>query len=200
MILLRGVREDYALSRQRLHPAAPFTRPACCSPPSTAHEVFSAGAGLRRLQRHRQDHAAPETDPAAGAEQGLRTGIIKHAHHDFDTDIPGKDSYELRKAGARQVLVASARRWALITETREAGDPDLDALIARLDPEAVDLVLVEGFRHVPFPRIELHRQALGNPLLHPYDPAIIAVACDYALDACALPVLDLNDIPPSPHL
>jgi molybdopterin-guanine dinucleotide biosynthesis protein B len=128
-------------------------------------------------------------------EQGLRTGIIKHAHHDFDIDIPGKDSYELRKAGARQVLVASARRWALITETREAGDPDLDALIARLDPEAVDLVLVEGFRHVPFPRIELHRQALGNPLLHPYDPAIIAVACDYALDACALPVLDLNDPP-----
>ena len=123
----------------------------------------------------------------------MRTGIIKHAHHDFDIDIPGKDSYELRKAGARQVLVASGLRWALITETRESGDPDLDALVARLDPATVDLVLVEGFRHVPFPRIELHRQALGHPLLHPYDPSIIAVACDYPLDAGPLPVLDLND-------
>ena len=127
------------------------------------------------------------------ARQGLRTGIIKHAHHEFDIDIPGKDSYELRKAGARQVLVASARRRALITETHEAGDPDLDALIARLDPATVDLILVEGFRHVPFPKIELHRQALGHPLLHPYDPAIIAVACDHPLDAGPLPVLDLND-------
>ena len=128
------------------------------------------------------------------AQQGLRVGIIKHAHHAFDIDIPGKDSYELRKAGVCQVLVASARRWALITETHEAGDPDLDVLVARLDPATIDLVLVEGFRHVPFPRIELHRHTLGNPLLHPYDPAIIAVACDYPLDAGPLPVLDLNDV------
>jgi molybdopterin-guanine dinucleotide biosynthesis protein MobB len=127
------------------------------------------------------------------ARQGLRTGIIKHAHHEFDIDIPGKDSYELRHAGARQVLVASTRRWALITETDDAGDPDLDALIARLDPTTIDLVLVEGFRHVPFPRIELHRHALGHPLLHPNDPAIIAIACDSPLDAGPLPVLDLND-------
>jgi molybdopterin-guanine dinucleotide biosynthesis adapter protein len=127
------------------------------------------------------------------ARQGVRTGVIKHAHHDFDIDIPGKDSYELRKAGAPQVLVASARRWALITETHEAADPDLDTLIARLDPATLDLVLVEGFRHVPFPKIELHRQALGHPLLHPNDPAIIAVACDYPLTAGSLPVLDIND-------
>jgi molybdopterin-guanine dinucleotide biosynthesis adapter protein len=127
------------------------------------------------------------------AQQGLRSGVIKKAHHDFDIDIPGKDSYELRKAGARQMLVASARRWALVTETHETSDPDLDKLIARLDPEAIDLALVEGFRHVSFPRIELHRQSLGNPLLHPYDPAIIAVACDYPLDANPLPMLDIND-------
>jgi molybdopterin-guanine dinucleotide biosynthesis adapter protein len=127
------------------------------------------------------------------SQQGLRVGIIKHAHHDFDIDIPGKDSYELRKAGARQVLVASGRRWALITESSQAVDPGLDTLVARLDPETIDLVLVEGFRHVPFPRIELHRQALGHPLLHPYDPAIIAVACDYSLDTGTLPVLDIND-------
>jgi molybdopterin-guanine dinucleotide biosynthesis protein MobB len=127
------------------------------------------------------------------AQQGVRTGVIKHAHHDFDIDIPGKDSYELRHAGAPQVLVASSRRWALITETDEAGDPDLDALLARLDPATIDLVLVEGFRHVPFPKIELHRQALGHPLLHPDDPAIIAVACDYPLAVGALPVLDIND-------
>jgi molybdopterin-guanine dinucleotide biosynthesis protein B len=127
------------------------------------------------------------------SQQGLRVGIIKHAHHDFDIDIPGKDSYELRKAGACQVLVASDQRWALITETRVAGDPDLDTLLSRIDPATSDLVLVEGFRHLPFPRIELHRQALGHPLLHPYDPTIIALACDYSLDACTLPVLDIND-------
>jgi molybdopterin-guanine dinucleotide biosynthesis protein B len=126
-------------------------------------------------------------------EGGVRTGAIKHAHHDFDIDIPGKDSYELRKAGAPQVLVASARRWALITETPGGDDPDLDALIARLDHNALDLILVEGFRHVPFPKIELHRHTTGHPLLHPHDPSIIAVASDYLLDDCPLPVLDLND-------
>jgi molybdopterin-guanine dinucleotide biosynthesis protein B len=126
------------------------------------------------------------------AERGLRTGVIKHAHHDFDIDIPGKDSYELRKAGAPQVLVASARRQALITETPGGNDPDLDALVARLDHDTLDLVLVEGFRHVAFPRMELHRHATGHPPLYPDDASIIAVACDHPLDDCPLPVLDLN--------
>ncbi len=125
-------------------------------------------------------------------QRGLRLGLIKHAHHDFDIDHPGKDSYRLRKAGAQQTLVASARRWALIHENPSPGqDPELAPLLARLDTNTLDLVLVEGFKHEPFPRIELHRPALGKPLLYPHDPHIMAVASDRPLD-CPLPVLDLN--------
>ncbi len=123
----------------------------------------------------------------------LKLGIIKHAHHTFDIDIPGKDSYELRKAGADQMLIASQNRWALVTETPEhLGDPDLQTLLAQLD-EQLDLVLVEGFKHVPFPKIELHRASLKQPLLFPEDPHIIAIASDTPLTvACPLPRLDLN--------
>jgi molybdopterin-guanine dinucleotide biosynthesis protein B len=127
------------------------------------------------------------------AARGLRVGVIKHAHHNFDIDKPGKDSFELRKAGARQMLVASARRWALMTENDASGDPPLDELVGRLDPDSIDMVLVEGFKHVPFPRIELHRPALGHPLLYPDDSSIIAVAADAPLAGCDLPVLELND-------
>lgn len=127
------------------------------------------------------------------AERGIRTALIKHAHHDFDIDIPGKDSYELRKAGARQVLVASSQRRALITETPGGPDPDLDTLVAGLDHDHIDLVLVEGFRHVPFPKIELHRAGLGHPLLFPEDASIIAVAADTGFNSGDLPLLDIND-------
>jgi molybdopterin-guanine dinucleotide biosynthesis protein MobB len=127
------------------------------------------------------------------AQRGIRVGVIKHAHHNFDIDKPGKDSYELRKAGARQMLVASARRWALMTENDVAGDPELDGLVKRLDRDSIDMVLVEGFKHVPFTRIELHRPALGHPLLYPEDSNIIAVAADATVDNCKLPLLDLND-------
>ena len=127
------------------------------------------------------------------AQRGVHTGIIKHAHHDFDTDKPGKDSYELRKAGARQVLVASDRRWALITENDTVAEPNLNELIARLDRESIDLVLVEGFKKVPFSRIELHRPSLGYPLLYPDDDSIIAVAADAILDTGDLPLLDINN-------
>ena len=127
------------------------------------------------------------------AEHGVRVGVIKHAHHNFDIDKPGKDSYELRKAGARQMLVASGRRWALMTETQDDGDPRLDTLIGRLDPDGIDLVLVEGFKHVAYPRIELHRPSLGHPLLYPADDSIIAVAADAAIDTGQLPWLDIND-------
>jgi len=127
------------------------------------------------------------------ARQGVRVALIKHAHHDFDIDIPGKDSYELRRAGAHQVLVASDRRSALMTEYPAVCDPSLDTLVAALDRDTTDLVLVEGFRHLPFPKIELHRPALGHPLLCNEDRNILAVASDAALDTGALPRLDLND-------
>lgn len=125
-------------------------------------------------------------------QNGIRIALIKHAHHDFDIDVPGKDSYQLRKAGAGQVLVASSTRRALIKETPFAGEPELDELIAELDLAQVDLVLVEGFRHVPFPKIELHRPALNHGLLYPQDSHIIAVASDEPVDTAELPQLDIN--------
>jgi molybdopterin-guanine dinucleotide biosynthesis protein MobB len=123
---------------------------------------------------------------------GLRVALIKHAHHDFDIDKPGKDSYELRKAGASQVLVASAQRMAYIRESDRVGDPRLDDLIDTLDLQQVDLVLVEGFRHVPFPKIELHRPALGHDLIFPDDSSVIAVATDETIDTDGLPRLDID--------
>jgi len=125
--------------------------------------------------------------------QGLRIGMIKHAHHEFDIDVPGKDSYRLRKAGAQQMLVASDRRQALMTENATPQEPHLDQLVRRLDPDCIDLVLVEGFRSVPYPRIELHRMALGKTLLYPQDPGIIAVASDHPADFSGLPSLDIDD-------
>ncbi|AKH20177.1 molybdopterin-guanine dinucleotide biosynthesis protein MobB [Sedimenticola thiotaurini] len=127
-------------------------------------------------------------------EQGVRVGMIKHTHHDFDIDQPGKDSYELRKAGASQMLVASGRRWALMVETGGSGDPDLQAMINQLDHSKLDLILVEGFKHVAFPKIELHRNQLEKPLIYPDDPTIVAFACDGEPPAdLPLPLLDLND-------
>lgn len=127
-------------------------------------------------------------------ERGLRVGLIKASHHDFEIDIPGKDSYELRKAGASQVLIASPHRTALITEAPGASTPDLFQLLARLDPARLDLVLVEGFRDAAFPKIELHRPALGKPLLFPADPHIVAIATDGPIATPApISVLNLND-------
>jgi len=129
-------------------------------------------------------------------ERGLRVAMVKHAHHSFDVDQPGKDSYELRKAGADQMLIASGRRWALMCETPErAGDPELTELLGHLDTTQVDLVMVEGFKHVHFPKIELHRPSLGHPLLAAEDDSILAIATDAPLpgEARAVPLLDLND-------
>ncbi|MET0049360.1 MAG: molybdopterin-guanine dinucleotide biosynthesis protein MobB [Sedimenticola sp.] len=127
--------------------------------------------------------------------RGLRVGMIKHAHHDFEIDTPGKDSYELRKAGASEMLIASGKRWALMVDTDGEGDPVLQEMLDRLDQSKLDLVLVEGFKHEAFPKIELHRPALGKPLIFPEDPDVIAVASDGEL-ACTteLPRLDINDI------
>tara|TARA_R110002167_G_scaffold120730_3_gene298735 strand:- start:2740 stop:3354 length:615 start_codon:yes stop_codon:yes gene_type:complete len=128
-------------------------------------------------------------------QQGFRIGMIKHAHHRFDVDTPGKDSYELRHAGAGQMLIASGHRWALMTETPDAEEePSLNDLINRLDLRTIDLVLVEGFRHLPFPKIELARPCLGKVPLHLYDPHIIAVATDQrGTGSPHLPELDLNN-------
>ncbi len=126
-------------------------------------------------------------------ERGIRIALLKHAHHDFDIDKPGKDSYRLRKAGASQVMVASARRWALITEhPQEQKEPQLPELLKHLDPEQCDLLLVEGFKHEHYPKIELQREALGKPPLYPDDPHIIAIACDTPQVKAPIPVLDIN--------
>ena len=127
-------------------------------------------------------------------KEGIRVGVIKHAHHQVDIDKPGKDSYELRNAGARQVLLASAQRWALMVEEDQGEDPDLQGMLSRLDMSGLDLVLVEGFRHERFAKIELHRPSLRKPLLCITDSSIVALATDatYAMPK-HLPVLDIND-------
>ena len=126
-------------------------------------------------------------------KQGLRLAIIKHSHHDFEIDRPGKDSYELHHAGSSQTLLTSKYRSALITEKQPQVEPVLMDEMKRLDLSSIDLVLVEGFRHESsLTRIELHRPALGKPCLYPDEKNIIAVASDEKLDI-ELPLLDLNN-------
>ncbi len=123
--------------------------------------------------------------------RGLRVSTLKRAHHDFDIDQPGKDSHRHRMAGATEVLVASSRRWALMHELRGAPEPELEELLAKLSP--VDVVLVEGFKRHPHPKLEVFRRAAGRPLLAAADPHIVAVASDGPVPETALPVLDLDD-------
>jgi molybdopterin-guanine dinucleotide biosynthesis protein MobB len=127
--------------------------------------------------------------------RGLRLAVLKHAHHDFDVDTPGKDSYEMRKAGAQQVIVASHMRWALMTEDPVEGDPDLIYLLKQLDTNKADIVLVEGFKKLALPKIELHRAAHGKTFIHIQDENIIAIACcnDTQLPTSLLR-LDINNI------
>lgn len=120
---------------------------------------------------------------------GLRVSLIKHAHHAFDIDKPGKDSYRHREAGCTEVLVTSDRRWVLMHELRNEAEPTLEEQLARFS--ACDLVLVEGFKRAAIPKLEIHRPAHGRPLLHPEDGNIIAVASDAPV-ATRLPVLDIN--------
>jgi len=124
--------------------------------------------------------------------QGLRVAMIKQTHHDFDIDKPGKDSYKLREAGACQVLLASERRSALMTEYEYQEKPDLSELVSKLDLENTDLILVEGFKHLQFPKIELHRSSTGKELLFPEDPSVVAIASDESLETDGLPSLDIN--------
>jgi molybdopterin-guanine dinucleotide biosynthesis protein B len=121
---------------------------------------------------------------------GLRVSLIKHAHHTFDVDQPGKDSYRHRHAGAAEVMVTSSRRWVLMHELRGAHEPPFEEQVKRLSP--CDLLLVEGFKHAPIPKLEVWRAEPGEALLHPNDPHIVAVASDAKVDT-RLPLLDLND-------
>lgn len=125
-------------------------------------------------------------------ERGITVSTIKHAHHDFDIDRPGKDSFLHRTAGAHEVMISSGHRYALMHELRDTPEPTLDELVDRLGP--VDLVLVEGFKFDPIPKLEVHRPALGKPPIWPGDPHIVAIATDVALPACERPVFDLSDI------
>jgi molybdopterin-guanine dinucleotide biosynthesis protein B len=124
--------------------------------------------------------------------EGLRVSVIKHAHHSFDVDIPGKDSWVHRQSGAAEVLVSSGRRWALMHELRDAGEPKLPELLAKMS--RVDLVIVEGFKSEPHRKIEVHRAANGKPMLFPDDPGIVGIVSDTAVET-QLPVAHLDDIP-----
>jgi molybdopterin-guanine dinucleotide biosynthesis adapter protein len=123
--------------------------------------------------------------------KGLKVSTLKHAHHMFDVDTPGKDSYEHRAAGATEVLIASENRFALMHELRDAPEPPLEVLLSKLS--AVDLVLIEGFKRAPHPKIEVFRTANAKPPLHPGNSTILAVASDVALPDAARPVLALED-------
>lgn len=124
--------------------------------------------------------------------RGLVVSTLKHAHHAFDVDTPGKDSYEHRQAGACEVLVASAARFALMHELRGAPEPNLATLLAKLSP--CDLVLIEGFKRDAHPKIEVHRAANGKPFLYPDDPAIVALATDTPRPFAKVASVDLDDI------
>jgi molybdopterin-guanine dinucleotide biosynthesis protein B len=123
--------------------------------------------------------------------RGVTVSTIKHAHHEFDIDQPGKDSWRHRQAGAREVMVASSRRFALMHELRDAPEPSLDELVARMAP--VDLLLVEGFKRDPHPKLEVHRPSVGKPFLYPDDPHIVAITSDETLTV-PLPLLPLGEV------
>ena len=124
-------------------------------------------------------------------QHGLRVSLIKHAHHTFDVDHPGKDSYRHRQAGASEILVTSSRRWVLMHELSGTQEPSFEEQVKRISP--CDLLLVEGFKHAPIPKLEVWRRETGEPLLHPSDSHIVAVASDAKIQT-RLPLLDLNDV------
>jgi molybdopterin-guanine dinucleotide biosynthesis protein B len=124
-------------------------------------------------------------------KQGLRVSVIKHAHHAFDVDVPGKDSWKHREAGAAEVLVSSSQRWALMHELRGAAEPQLPELLAKMS--RVDLVVVEGFKREPHRKIEVYRAANEKPLLFPDDPGIVGIATDTPVET-TLPTAHLDDI------
>ncbi|MDH5191294.1 MAG: molybdopterin-guanine dinucleotide biosynthesis protein B [Gammaproteobacteria bacterium] len=127
-------------------------------------------------------------------KKGIRTAVIKHTHHDFETDKPGKDSYRLHQAGSRQTMLVSPKRMALVMETPENNDlPDIETLVARLDTEKLDLILAEGFKHEAIPKIEIYRSGVSQNLLCKNDKHIIAVCSDIKPELPAnITLLDIN--------
>ena len=126
--------------------------------------------------------------------RGYRVSTIKHAHHDFDIDKPGADSFRHRQAGATEVAIVSGKRFAIMHELRDETEPTLDEILARLAP--CDLVLVEGYKREPIPKIEARRlEARSREPLYPNDPHVVAIAADHAVEAGHLPVFDINDTP-----
>jgi molybdopterin-guanine dinucleotide biosynthesis protein B len=123
--------------------------------------------------------------------RGISVSTIKHVHHDVDLDQPGKDTYRHRQAGAQEVVLASSKRFAILSEHRHNPEPELSDILARLAP--VDIVLVEGYKRDPHPKVEVFRSETGHALIQPDDPLVRAVATDAALQALPVPVLDLND-------
>jgi molybdopterin-guanine dinucleotide biosynthesis adapter protein len=124
--------------------------------------------------------------------RGLKVATVKHAHHEFDTDQPGKDSWLHRKAGASEVAIVSSRRWAIVHELGDEPEPPLGEVLAKLS--SVDLVIVEGFKRHAHPKLEVYRAEVGKPLLHPDDDCIVALATDAPLPQAQVPVLMLDDI------
>jgi molybdopterin-guanine dinucleotide biosynthesis protein B len=126
------------------------------------------------------------------AGRGLKVATVKHAHHEFDIDQPGKDSWLHREAGASEVAIVSSRRWAIVHELREAPEPPLAEILAKLSP--ADLVIVEGFKRHAHPKLEVYRAEVGKPLLHSDDDCIVAIATDAPLPQAQVPVLMLSDL------
>jgi molybdopterin-guanine dinucleotide biosynthesis protein B len=124
------------------------------------------------------------------ARAGLTVSLVKHAHHSFEVDQPGKDSYRHREAGCKEVLVSSDKRWVVLHELRGEPEPSLDEQIKRVSP--CDLLLIEGYKHYPMPKLEIYREANGKPLLHPEDPHIVAIAADVRVET-ELPRFALGD-------
>ena len=124
---------------------------------------------------------------------GFRVSSMKHTHHNFDIDKPGKDSYEHRVAGAHQVMITGAKRWALLNENRDQAEPTIDELLARMDD--VDIILIEGFKNFSHPKLEVFRPSVGRDMIALEDTSIVAVATDEEVSIDRVPVLDLNDVP-----
>ncbi len=130
--------------------------------------------------------------------RGLKIAVVKHAHHNFDVDKPGKDSYELRKAGAAPMLISSSRRTVIMIDNETEQEPELQQLLQHISPDSIDMVLVEGFKQWPFAKIELNRTETDKPFMYPEDSNIIAIAHDRGVDNpltdTHLPQLDINDV------